>query len=51
LNLAPPEVIIARPGLFYDWLKEFRSLGGQAKIPRLANDRQIIEKILNFDNK
>jgi len=51
LNLASPALIIARSGLFYDWLKEFKRLGGQAKIPRLANDRQVIEAILNFDNK
>ncbi len=51
LNLASPTIVIARTGLFYDWLKEFKRLGGQAKIPRLANDRQIIEAILNFDNK
>ncbi|MGE5425896.1 MAG: GH3 auxin-responsive promoter family protein [Bacillota bacterium] len=46
LNLAPPEIIIVRSGIFYDWLKSRNRLGGQAKIPRLANDRYIIEEIL-----
>jgi hypothetical protein len=50
LNLSAPVLIKARPGLFYDWLKERRRLGGQAKIPRLANDRQIMEALLSFNN-
>ena len=49
LNLAPPSLTVARPGLFYDWLKENKRLGGQAKIPRLANDRQIMETLLVFN--
>jgi len=32
-------------GTFYDWLKQKGKLGGQHKIPRLSNDRAIIEEI------
>ncbi|HPY99345.1 MAG TPA: GH3 auxin-responsive promoter family protein, partial [bacterium] len=46
LNLLPPLVIRARSGLFYDWLKSRQRLGGQAKIPRLSNDRQVFDSLL-----
>jgi len=41
-----PIVTVAREGLFYDWLKKRGKLGGQHKIPRLSNDRTIIEEIM-----
>ena len=40
------EVIPARRGQFDDWLKSQGKLGGQHKVPRLSNDRHIIEQIL-----
>ena len=49
LNLNPPVLVIGRPGLFYDWLKQRKRLGGQVKVPRLANDRCIIEDILSLN--
>lgn len=33
---------------FYNWLKSQNRLGGQFKIPRLSNDRKILENILSF---
>ena len=33
------------PGTFYRWLKEKDKLGGQYKVPRLANDRKYVEEI------
>lgn len=36
----------ARKGLFYDWLKDNDKLGGQHKVPRLSNDRKIVEELL-----
>ena len=36
---------VARPKLFYDWLKEQDKLGGQHKIPRLSNERQYLEQL------
>ena len=40
------EVLPAREGLFNDWLKSRGKLGGQHKVPRLANHRDIIEQII-----
>jgi 5,10-methylene-tetrahydrofolate dehydrogenase/methenyl tetrahydrofolate cyclohydrolase len=39
MTLNPLVINVARPNLFYDWLKEQDKLGGQHKIPRLSNKR------------
>jgi len=45
--LDPLEIIIARPGLFDAYLSQNGGrLGGQRKVPRLCNDRHIIEGVL-----
>lgn len=46
LTLQELEIVPAREGLFNDWLKSKGKLGGQHKVPRLCNDRKIIEEIL-----
>lgn len=46
LTLQPLEIVAARRGLFNDWLKGQGKLGGQHKVPRLSNNRDIIEQIL-----
>ena len=46
LALQPLEVIVARQGLFHDWLESKGKLGGQHKVPRLSNTRQYIEEML-----
>lgn len=46
IALDKPIVTVARQNLFYDWLKKNGKLGGQHKIPRLSNDRKIIDEIL-----
>ncbi|MFT6844865.1 MAG: hypothetical protein ACJAUV_001053 [Flavobacteriales bacterium] len=48
LSLKLPEVISAPKGTFYQWLKNKNKLGGQHKVPRLANDRKIVEEILGL---
>jgi len=40
-----PMVISVPKGTFYQWLKNKGKLGGQHKIPRLSNDRQLIDEI------
>jgi len=45
MTLNPLLVNIARPNLFYDWLKEEDKLGGQHKIPRLSNQRDYLEQL------
>lgn len=46
LTLEKPLVTVARKGLFFDWLKSHNKLGGQNKVPRLANNRDIIDEML-----
>lgn len=41
---------VARPQLFYDWLKEQNKLGGQHKIPRLSNQRDYLEQLKNMQS-
>lgn len=45
LSLGFPSIIEVKKGTFDFWLKEKGKLGGQHKIPRLSNDRTIIEEI------
>ncbi len=50
ITLQRLEVVTARPGLFNDWLKSRGKLGGQHKVPRLCNNRDIIEQVLQLNN-
>jgi hypothetical protein len=45
ISLQPPEVIPAQKGVFYQWLKMKGKLGGQHKVPRLCNQREMIEEL------
>jgi hypothetical protein len=45
--LGPPKIHTLPKGTFYQWLKNKGKLGGQNKVPRLKNDRTIIEEILS----
>ena len=49
ITLQELEIIAARKGLFDAWLKEKGKLGGQHKIPRLSNSRDIIEDMMRLD--
>lgn len=44
--LAEPEVIVAPRGIFDRWLAATGKLGGQRKVPRLSNDRRVMDQIL-----
>ena len=46
ITLQPLELIKARPGVFNDWLKQIGKFGGQHKVPRLCNNRDIIDQVL-----
>jgi len=48
MTLNPLLLNVARPNLFYDWLKEQDKLGGQHKIPRLSNQRDYLEQLKNM---
>lgn len=44
--LKPPIIVEAQRGTFFNWLKSKNKLGGQFKVPRLSNERTIINEIL-----
>lgn len=43
-------IVEAKDGLFDSWLKSTGKLGGQRKVPRLSNSRDIMEKMLELNN-
>ena len=49
ITLQPLELVVARKGLFHDWLASKGKLGGQHKVPRLSNNRGHIEEMLTFN--
>jgi len=48
--LKPPVLKILPQGTFYQWMKKRNKLGGQNKVPRLSNDREYVEEILELIN-
>ncbi len=42
-------VVEARKGLFDDWLASTGKLGGQRKVPRLCNDRRVMDAMLRMN--
>lgn len=48
ITLQRLEVVQAPTGLFTQWLKSKGKLGGQHKVPRLANERKHIEELLTM---
>ena len=43
------KITVAKKNIFYDWLKQNNKLGGQNKVPRLSNDRKIIDELLKIN--
>lgn len=48
LSLRNPIVKILPQGTFNEWLKSLNKLGGQNKVPRLSNNRDYIDRLLEF---
>ena len=48
--LAEPTLVVAPSGLFDRWLASTGKLGGQRKVPRLSNNRDLIEQLLALIN-
>jgi hypothetical protein len=48
MTLNPLVLHVARPHLFYDWLKQQDKLGGQHKVPRLSNERTYLEQLIQL---
>ena len=49
MALKPPIVHVARPGLFFNWMKNRGKLGGQNKVPRLANHRNYLDELIEMN--
>lgn len=49
IALGMPKVRILPKGSFTLWLKSKNKMGGQHKVPRLSNDRKILEDILQLN--
>ena len=50
ITLNKPLVHAASQGTFYQWLKQKGKIGGQNKVPRLANDRKYMDELLVINN-
>jgi hypothetical protein len=50
IALRLPVIQILPRGTFTNWLKSKGKLGGQHKVPRLSNDRILLEEILSMKN-
>ena len=48
MALESAEVISLPTNTFYQWMKERKKLGGQNKVPRLANNRLYVDQILEM---
>ncbi len=46
IALGPPKIHSLPKGTFSKWLQKKEQVGGQHKIPRLSNERKIVEEIL-----
>lgn len=42
------DLVVAPTGTFYEWMKSRGKLGGQHKVPRLANNREYLDSILKL---
>jgi hypothetical protein len=51
LALAAPRVHFVPAGTFEAWLRQRGPLGGQRKVPRLSNSREVLEAVLGLGSK
>lgn len=49
MTLELPEITLAKQDLFFKWMKNRGKLGGQNKVPRLANNRDYIDDLLKME--
>jgi hypothetical protein len=47
MALQPPVLTVAAAGTFEQWLARRSKLGGQHKVPRLSNSRELLEELLH----
>lgn len=46
--LEPLRLHVAPRGIFYDWMRRRGKLGGQHKVPRLSNNREHLDEVLQL---
>ncbi len=51
ITLEMPYVTVARDGLFFNWMKRKKKLGGQNKVPRLSNNREYLDDLLKLNQQ
>jgi len=51
MALGFPVIEVAKPNLFHHWLKSKGKLGGQNKVPRLSNNRVILDELLKLNEE
>ncbi len=51
LTLEKPHLVVAKDGLFYEWMKQRGKVGGQNKIPRLANNRKYLDELIELQKR
>ena len=49
MALALPKVHYVKAGTFYNWMALKNKLGGQHKVPRLSNSRDMLEEMLSLN--
>ena len=47
-GMAAPRVVFAPPGRFAEWMARRGKLGGQNKVPRVINDRAVLDDLIRF---
>ena len=48
IGMLAPRLHAVAPGTFYDWMKKRGQLGGQHKVPRIINDKDLLGDLLDF---
>ena len=51
IALTPPQILSLKKGVFYEWMKHKGKLGGQHKVPRLANNRTFADEIIIINDR
>jgi hypothetical protein len=51
IALSLPLVRPVRKGLFTEWLRQKGKLGGQHKVPRLSNNREVVEALMAIEGR
>lgn len=51
MALRKPVIRIMKKGIFTEWLRKKGKLGGQHKVPRLSNERTLIDEILKLNSE